>query len=182
MTKTNKKTDKKLYIGKAATNDIVLQNRYVSDVHAVLHLRQDKVFITDTGSTFGTYVNGKRIENSLQIYTTDKIKIGNLLLDWESFINADTPNPDDEVYFSDLFSLKGSLSLKNYIFSLFIIVSTFLLIIAAVPLFLYYAAHNLLSDDDLMYYCKPIWILLCVLLFLLLVLRTIKMLKSSSRK
>ena len=53
---------KLIKIGKSPTNDIVIDNDFVSRSHATLKIDGGKVFIIDNGSTNGTQVNGVRIQ------------------------------------------------------------------------------------------------------------------------
>ena len=48
----------KLLVGRAATSDLVLEDPYVSRIHAALHRRGDELYVEDLGSAGGTTVNG----------------------------------------------------------------------------------------------------------------------------
>lgn len=52
---------KEIRLGKAPDNDIVIIERYISRDHAVFKLSDKGVFLTDNGSTNGTYINGVKI-------------------------------------------------------------------------------------------------------------------------
>jgi hypothetical protein len=74
-------------IGKAPTNDIVINDKTVSREHLVVFIDDDKnVFITDLGSTNGTYVHGVRIEESVKLETLDVLRVGNSLVEWPQFL------------------------------------------------------------------------------------------------
>jgi pSer/pThr/pTyr-binding forkhead associated (FHA) protein/S1-C subfamily serine protease len=78
---------KLLKIGRAATNDIVLNNPSVSQEHAHLIIENTgKITIKDLNSTNGTYVNGRRI-NEAELNQLDTISIANITLDWKAYIN-----------------------------------------------------------------------------------------------
>jgi len=63
-------------IGKAADNDIVIHNPYISRYHARLKVDGNNgIIIEDLDSTNGTYVNGKRIRTTI-ISPEDKILLG----------------------------------------------------------------------------------------------------------
>jgi len=84
-------------IGKAPTNDIVINDKTVSREHLVVFIDDDKnVFITDLGSTNGTYVNGVRIEESVKLETLDVLRVGNSLVEWPKFLISN--NNLDKVY------------------------------------------------------------------------------------
>jgi pSer/pThr/pTyr-binding forkhead associated (FHA) protein len=48
-------------------NNIVLTDDGVSPFHAEIRVEGDQVFISDTGSTNGTFVNGKRIQRRTEL-------------------------------------------------------------------------------------------------------------------
>lgn len=70
---------KLIKIGKAPTNDIVIDNEFVSRSHATLKIDGGKVFIIDNGSTNGTQVNGARIQKDqpVPLKPGDQVSVGN---------------------------------------------------------------------------------------------------------
>ncbi|MAS34441.1 MAG: hypothetical protein CL610_10565 [Anaerolineaceae bacterium] len=64
-----------VYIGRAGTNDLVLDDAYVSRAHAQIRLRFGHYAIFDTDSNSGTYVNEVRIREH-QLRAGDVIRIG----------------------------------------------------------------------------------------------------------
>ncbi|MFZ5757564.1 MAG: FHA domain-containing protein [Pseudomonadota bacterium] len=81
-------------IGKDPQNNIVLADEGISPFHAELRVEGDQVFISDTGSTSGTFVNGKRIQRRTELRASDVIGIHNiefLLIDPKQEI---TPAPE----------------------------------------------------------------------------------------
>lgn len=62
-------------IGKDAQNNIILSDEGVSPFHAEIRVEGDQVFISDTGSTNGTFVNGKRIQRRTELRSADVISI-----------------------------------------------------------------------------------------------------------
>ncbi|ACL24534.1 FhaA domain-containing protein [Chloroflexus aggregans] len=66
-------------IGRGLDNDIILEDTRVSRKHAQLRYRQRRFWLTDLGSTNGTFVNGERIaERALR--DGDVISLGGLEL------------------------------------------------------------------------------------------------------
>ena len=89
---------KQFKIGKDSKNDVIIKNDpTVSRVHLSVFIDDEKnIFVTDLGSTNGTYVNGVRIEESVKLENLDVLRIGNSLVDWPRFL-ADNDNLE-EVY------------------------------------------------------------------------------------
>ncbi|MEW6434544.1 MAG: ATPase, T2SS/T4P/T4SS family [Myxococcota bacterium] len=75
-------------IGRLAGNDIVLAKGNVSKYHSKLVLKDGKYIVVDLKSTNGTFVNGKKIAAPQVVKPTDKIYIGDYVL------NVDAP-PED---------------------------------------------------------------------------------------
>src|SRR5688572_29397952 len=69
-----------LSIGRAAENNIRLDGLQISNNHARATRIQGAIFIEDTGSTNGVYVNGTRITNKTPISERDAVQIGPFLL------------------------------------------------------------------------------------------------------
>jgi len=71
--------DKKpLKIGRAESNDIILKNLSISREHLILQKdSQGQVCLQDLQSTFGTYVNGKKVQGGfvVQVGPNDKIQL-----------------------------------------------------------------------------------------------------------
>lgn len=63
-------------IGRSKSSDVVVSDLAVSRNHCVLLRRSDGWFITDTGSTGGTFVNGVPVEGRAQVLINDVITIG----------------------------------------------------------------------------------------------------------
>ncbi len=70
-------------IGRVQGNDVILPRGNVSKRHAKLEYKDGQFFLEDVGSTNGTYVNGRRIQESSQILKGDKIYIGEYILSLE---------------------------------------------------------------------------------------------------
>ena len=65
----------KLSIGRDSSNDVVINHPTVSKRHAEIVKQGDKIFISDLGSTNGTYVNGIKIKRH-QLQQLDRIVVG----------------------------------------------------------------------------------------------------------
>ena len=95
-----------IVIGRLRVNDVILPKRNISKKHATLELVGDEVRLTDMGSTNGTYLNGKRIMEPVSVVSTDKIFVGDYIIqirqeDSKSAIDGkvaplETPSPELE--------------------------------------------------------------------------------------
>jgi hypothetical protein len=70
-----------LTVGRAPGCSIVLDEQYVSQVHARVFVREDQVFVEDLGSTNGTWVNGSRAMGQMPARPGDRIQIGNVVME-----------------------------------------------------------------------------------------------------
>ena len=75
-------------IGRLASNDIVINEPTVSKYHAVLRIDQTGVTLTDLNSTNGSFVNGNRVEDSVQLNELDIVKLGLVLFDWNDYVKG----------------------------------------------------------------------------------------------
>jgi pSer/pThr/pTyr-binding forkhead associated (FHA) protein len=69
-------SQKAVFIGRDADNDMVIDESHVSGDHAKLVSRDEQVFIEDLGSTNGTFVNGRRITSPVVLNTGDTVQLG----------------------------------------------------------------------------------------------------------
>jgi pilus assembly protein CpaF len=70
-------------IGRVQGNDIILAKGNVSKRHSRIVLKDGKFIIVDLKSTNGTYVNGRKITSPLVVKDSDKIYIGDFILNVE---------------------------------------------------------------------------------------------------
>ncbi|MCG6959117.1 FHA domain-containing protein [bacterium BMS3Abin03] len=65
-------------LGKSNACNIVVNDASISDEHALLFYGDNKIILQDELSTYGTFVNDKRINERAQLKDGDKIKFGNI--------------------------------------------------------------------------------------------------------
>jgi hypothetical protein len=80
-------------IGRAADNDLQIDNLAVSDHHARLYAEGQKVMIEDLGSLNGTSVNGAHVQRTA-LRDGDNIQIGNHQLQIDTVYEASTTIAD----------------------------------------------------------------------------------------
>jgi pilus assembly protein CpaF len=77
-------------IGKDAGCDIVIPGWKVSRRHAELFVANERVYIRDLDSTFGTFVNDAKVDSAVVVEPGDSVRIGTqtLSIDWGSAAEA----------------------------------------------------------------------------------------------
>lgn len=68
-----------LTIGRKETNNLILQDQYVSGKHTRIFLKNTDYMIEDLGSTNGTILNEERLEGKAILKAGDEIQIGSAL-------------------------------------------------------------------------------------------------------
>jgi pSer/pThr/pTyr-binding forkhead associated (FHA) protein len=63
-------------IGRAPSNQIVLNDQGTSDTHAQVAVEPNGVWVADLASSTGTFVNGNRLTASVWLQNNDQIQIG----------------------------------------------------------------------------------------------------------
>lgn len=76
-------------VGRVQGNDIVLPKGNVSKRHSKIVFKEGKFIVVDLKSTNGTYVNGHKIASPQVIKSTDKVFIGDFVLEIEEGASAD---------------------------------------------------------------------------------------------
>jgi hypothetical protein len=72
---------RRMNVGRVADNDLQLEHQSVSKIHASLVMnREGTLFVADTGSTNGTFINGRRISygEARQIEDGDVVSFGDV--------------------------------------------------------------------------------------------------------
>lgn len=72
-----------LTIGRAGGSDLCLKDEFASHTHARIVRRGQFFFITDLGSTNGTFLNDRRLETDSQLRVRDVIRLGETRLRYE---------------------------------------------------------------------------------------------------
>ncbi len=70
-----------LIIGRADKCHLILDDTYVSQVHARIFSKGDGFLVEDLGSTNGTYLNRRRITSPVELQRGDRVKIGKTVLE-----------------------------------------------------------------------------------------------------
>jgi pSer/pThr/pTyr-binding forkhead associated (FHA) protein len=70
-----------LLIGRADKCHLVLDDTYVSQVHARIFARNGAHMLEDLGSTNGTYLNRRRITSPAELQRGDQVKIGKTVME-----------------------------------------------------------------------------------------------------
>ena len=68
-------------IGRAEKCHVVLDDTYVSQVHARIFARNGAYVLEDLGSTNGTYLNQRRITAPAELQRGDEVKIGKTVME-----------------------------------------------------------------------------------------------------
>jgi len=83
-------------IGRVQGNDVVLPKGNVSKRHCVIRIEAGRFLAEDTKSTNGTYINGRKIAEPIQIFQGDKIYIGDFIIRVENAPSSDAASLDHE--------------------------------------------------------------------------------------
>jgi pSer/pThr/pTyr-binding forkhead associated (FHA) protein len=70
-----------LVIGRGPKCQIVLDDSYVSQMHARLFSKGDAYMVEDLGSTNGTYLNRRKVTSPTELRRGDQVKIGKTVLE-----------------------------------------------------------------------------------------------------
>ena len=70
-----------LMVGRADKCHLILDDNYVSQVHARIFAKGDGFMVEDLGSTNGTYLNRRRVTSPAELHRGDRVKIGKTVLE-----------------------------------------------------------------------------------------------------
>ncbi len=77
--------NKKLTMGRSSKNTICIKDKFVSKFHLQIFEDKGSYFIEDLNSANGTFLNGEKIEDIIELQNGDKIGVGLI-----QFIYVDT--------------------------------------------------------------------------------------------
>lgn len=66
-------------IGRKEDNIVAIDDPFISNYHASLFVKEERLFIKDMNSTNGTFKNGKMVRNEEELADGDVLKIGRLV-------------------------------------------------------------------------------------------------------
>jgi pSer/pThr/pTyr-binding forkhead associated (FHA) protein len=68
-------------VGRAAGCQIIIDDTYVSQLHARLFLRDGQLLVEDLGSTNGTYLNRTKVAGPMVMQRGDRLQVGNTVME-----------------------------------------------------------------------------------------------------
>ena len=78
-------------IGRSDQNDVVLKDRFISKRHARIIKQKGTYFLEDLNSANGTYINGQKISDPIELKDKDLVDIGQVEF---LFVNGDDDNEE----------------------------------------------------------------------------------------
>ena len=81
------------HIGRGTHNDIAINDDSVSESHAKLQRRDDGWFLTDLGSTNGTYVGGSRFSGERKLDRNSELRFGGVKMSFQAAESLDATPP-----------------------------------------------------------------------------------------
>jgi pSer/pThr/pTyr-binding forkhead associated (FHA) protein len=102
-------------IGRAVECDIVIASKSVSREHTRLRRDGRRWFVDDLGSTNGTYLNGERVINSMNLLDGDSLQVGDVTF---TFHDPDTTMRENPVPALEVDSAAGVIRVDRHAVSL----------------------------------------------------------------
>lgn len=82
---------KTINIGRNSSNDIIINDSYISGKHAIItQISEEQFKITDNNSTNGTFVNNQKIKVAF-LKPNDSLRLANKEIDWQKHFIKKTP-------------------------------------------------------------------------------------------
>jgi len=72
-----------LTIGRSGSNDVTIDDPFVSHIHARVLRRGPYYYVEDLGSTNGTYLNDQRVDGDARLKVRDTLRLGETVLRYE---------------------------------------------------------------------------------------------------
>lgn len=72
-----------LTIGRSGSNDVCIEDPFVSHIHARILRRGPYYFVEDLGSTNGTFLNDMRVDGDARLKVRDTLRLGETVLRYE---------------------------------------------------------------------------------------------------
>ncbi|MDA0764045.1 MAG: FHA domain-containing protein [Proteobacteria bacterium] len=158
-----------LTIGKSSSNDIVVStDATVSRTHAVLYKdNKGNIYISDSNSTNGTYVNGERVYNERILNKLDILTVGNTVIDWTIYFNNEKlqdMSKEENNYYTQYDHPNEKVSEDNYLYALGLSLYLILIKIFLMPVnIVRKSVSNLPKQQDIktefivLYYMKQLY-------------------------
>ena len=158
-----------LTIGKSSSNDIVVStDATVSMTHAVLYKdNKGNIYISDSNSTNGTYVNGERVYNERILNKLDILTVGNTVIDWTIYFNNEKlqdMSKEENNYYTQYDHPNEKVSEDNYLYALGLSLYLILIKIFLMPVnIVRKSVSNLPKQQDIktefivLYYMKQLY-------------------------
>lgn len=67
--------------GRADDADVLLDDPYASEFHLRFTAEEDRLVLTDLGSTNGTYLNGRRVSAPVTVSKGDAVQVGKTVME-----------------------------------------------------------------------------------------------------
>lgn len=78
---TTYEIDQEITIGRAPGCKILIDDTFVSQLHARVYRRENEVLVEDLGSTNGTFCNGRKVAGPVVVRKGDRIQVGQTVLE-----------------------------------------------------------------------------------------------------
>jgi serine phosphatase RsbU (regulator of sigma subunit) len=104
--------DKTMSIGRSAESEIPVPDPFCSSKHAVVYQKENRAYIQDNNSKNGVFVNGKRIQNDVELKKGDEILMGSTRIVFDLKIDTKvevTDEPSSSANINTILHLKDVL-------------------------------------------------------------------------